>query len=175
MPQLSLDLKYKSPRQVQGIPVYHSPDYQSLEDYQGLGIRVVRERPDLGKRMSVSRPTDLVPFFDELYRGLDKEAFYSFLLDSRNQLQGVDLISLGSLNASLVHPREVFRLPLILSAASLLVSHNHPSGDATPSREDIELTRRLQQGGELLGVELLDHVIYGSRDRFLSMKEANLL
>lgn len=89
-------------------------------------------------------------------------------------MEGIDLVSVGSLNASLVHPREVYRLPLILAAASIIVSHNHPSQDCTPSREEVELTRRLKSAGELIGVELLDHLVFGGRERYLSMKEAKL-
>ena len=94
-------------------------------------------------------------------------------LNSANGLIRQVKISEGILNSSLVHPREVFRSAILECAASIIVAHNHPSGDVTPSREDIELTRRMVQAGDIMGIEVLDHLIIGG-ERFLSMKEANL-
>ena len=162
------------PLEVQGVPVYNSREYRSLEDYGGLGIKVVRERPDLGDRVMISRPSDLEPLLEALYQGKEKEYFFSLILDARNRVDSVDLVSIGSLNASLVHPREVYRLPLILSAGSIITSHNHPSQDCTPSREDLELVKRLVKAGEVVGVEMVDHLIYGAPGRYLSLKEAGL-
>ena len=84
-------------------------------------------------------------------------------------------VSIGSLNASLVHPRELFRDAVRHSAASMILVHNHPSGDVTPSQEDIQLTRRLMKCGSLMGIEILDHVIVGRGHKFLSMKEQGLI
>jgi len=100
----------------------------------------------------------------ELFESLKDEAKEHFLalhLNAKNRLICLDHISAGSLSASVVHPREVFKSTLLSSAAALILIHNHPSGDPTPSREDIELTRRLNEGAELLGLRLLDHVIIG--------------
>ena len=97
----------------------------------------------------------------------------ALFLNARNQVICRENVSVGSLNASLVHPREVFVPAVGSSAASVILAHNHPSGDVTPSREDIELTRRMVQAGEIMGIEVLDHLIVGS-ERFLSMKEANV-
>ena len=94
-------------------------------------------------------------------------------LNARNQVICREDVSVGSLNASLVHPREVFVAAVGSSAASVILAHNHPSGDVTPSREDIELTKRMVQAGEIMGIEVLDHLIVG-QERFLSMKEAGL-
>jgi DNA repair protein RadC len=85
----------------------------------------------------------------------------------------VDEVSVGSLNQSIVHPRELFKTALLSSAAAIILVHNHPSGDPTPSREDIEITRRLKEAGEILGVKLLDHIIVGSS--YLSFTERGLL
>ena len=106
-------------------------------------------------------------------RDLRKEHFVAIFLNARNQIIKTETISVGSLNASLVHPREVFAPAVGISAASVILGHNHPSGDVTPSREDIELTRRMVQAGEIMGVEVVDHLIVAS-DKFLSMKEANV-
>ena len=100
----------------------------------------------------------------ELFRFLQeesKEHMFSLHVDSKNRLICVELVSVGSLNASVVHPREVFKSVLLSSAAGLIMIHNHPSGDPTPSREDHEITKRLKEASELLGIRLLDHVIVG--------------
>lgn len=90
-----------------------------------------------------------------------KEHMFSLHLDSKNHLICVELVSVGSLNASVVHPREVFKSVLLSSAAGLIIIHNHPSGDPTPSREDRDITKRLKDASELLGIRLLDHIIIG--------------
>ncbi len=103
-----------------------------------------------------------------------KEVFLALLLDSKNRLIKEVRISEGSLNASIVHPREVFVPVLKESAAALLFVHNHPSGDPTPSREDIEITQRLKQVGDLMGVRVLDHVIIGNGN-YVSLADRGLL
>jgi DNA repair protein RadC len=95
-------------------------------------------------------------------------------LNARNALISRETISIGSLNASLVHPREVFFPAVRNLAANIILAHNHPSGDVTPSREDVELTRRLVKAGELMGIEVLDHLVVAGR-RFVSLKSKGLL
>jgi DNA repair protein RadC len=100
----------------------------------------------------------------ELFRDLAKEAKENFValhLDSKNRIICYDTVSIGSLNASIVHPREVYKAALLSSAAAILFIHNHPSGETTPSREDFEITARLKDAGELLGIRVLDHLIVG--------------
>lgn len=100
----------------------------------------------------------------EIFRFLGKETkeyFYTIHLDGKNKLLCLDLVSVGSLNQSIVHPREVFKSSLLSSAAAIILIHNHPTGDTTPSREDLEITRRLKEAGELLGIKILDHLIVG--------------
>jgi len=103
-----------------------------------------------------------------------KEHFAVFYLDSRNQEIIRDIVSIGTLNGSLVHPREVFENAIKYNAASILIAHNHPSGDPSPSDPDLEVTQRLKEAGEILGIELLDHVIVTKSDIF-SFKNENLL
>ena len=102
-----------------------------------------------------------------------KEHFWAILLDTRSQLIKKAEISVGSLDSSIVHPREVFKEALSASAASVIFVHNHPSGDPAPSADDIKLTKRLVQAGEIMGIEVLDHVIIGNK-RFLSLKREGL-
>jgi DNA repair protein RadC len=107
-------------------------------------------------------------------RRSNREHFVGFYLNSRNQVLRREIISIGSLNASIVHPREVFIPALAVSAASLILAHNHPSGDPSPSEEDLAITRRITESGRLLGIELLDHVVV-ARDAYTSFKERRLL
>lgn len=105
---------------------------------------------------------------------LRKEHFQALYLDSRRRLMRREVISIGTLTSSLVHPREVFQPAVERSAAALVVGHNHPSGDPEPSPEDLALTRRLRQAGEILGIELLDHLVIG-RGRYVSLKQRGVL
>jgi len=127
-----------------------------------------------GKKVSIYlKPRDIWESLRDI-RSLKKEHFVVFYLDTRNQEIKREIISVGCLNANLVHPREVFEPAVKHLAASLIAAHNHPSGNLEPSREDIDLTKRLTGAGKLLGIELLDHVIV-SKDGFSSFKEKGLI
>jgi len=102
-----------------------------------------------------------------------KEYFITLHLDGKNKISCMEEVSVGSLNQSIVHPREVFKTALLSSAAAIILIHNHPSGDPAPSREDREITRRLKEAGELLGIRVLDHIIVG--ESYLSFVEQGLL
>jgi DNA repair protein RadC len=123
----------------------------------------------LGLLPSICAPADAVPLLTEI-KDQRKEFFLCLYLNARNQLIHKEVVSIGSLSASIVHPREVFQLAVSQSAASIVLAHNHPSGDVTPSRDDVDLTRRLQRAGEIMGVDILDHLIIAA-DQFLSLKE----
>ncbi len=131
---------------------------------------------ELGKRLITGKKTSFImkpkDVWNELteIRGSKKEHFVVFYLDVRNQIIQKEIISIGILNKSLVHPRELFEPAIKHLAAQILISHNHPSGDCTPSEEDIELTKRLIKAGEILGIEIIDHVII-SAAKCLSLKE----
>jgi DNA repair protein RadC len=129
---------------------------------QGLGVLPV-----------IAQPTDTVALLAEI-KDQRKEHFLCLYLNARNQVIHKEVISIGSLSASIVHPREVFQVALNHAAASVILAHNHPSGDVSPSQEDIELTRRLVAAGEIMGIEVLDHIIIGSAE-ILSLREKGLL
>lgn len=122
------------------------------------------------ERTAVRSPRAVYELFETELRGLERETFHALALDGKHGVVRRYLVSVGTLTTSLVHPREVFRPALRFGAASLVVVHNHPSGDPEPSLEDEEVTRRLAQAGRLLGVPLLDHVVVGDR-RFVSLAE----
>jgi DNA repair protein RadC len=104
----------------------------------------------------------------------DKEHFLLLTLNNKNRVNGFKVVSTGSLTASLVHPREVWRAALHLCAAAVIFVHNHPSGEPTPSQEDQEITRRLKETGDILGIRVLDHVVLG-QERFFSFSDRGLL
>src|SRR5262245_122779 len=104
----------------------------------------------------------------------DKEHFLLLTLNNKNRVNGFKVVSTGSLTASLVHPREVWRAALHLCAAAVIFVHNHPSGDPAPSQEDQEITRRLKETGDLLGIRVLDHIVLG-QERFFSFSDKGLL
>jgi DNA repair protein RadC len=106
----------------------------------------------------------------------DKEHFWAIGLNTRNNIKYIELVSLGTLSASLVHCREVFRMAIISAVSSLILVHNHPSGDPEPSEEDLRITSRLIDAGKIIGIQVLDHVIIGQgADGYKSFKEGGLL
>jgi DNA repair protein RadC len=109
--------------------------------------------------------------FRPCFGGLDREHFVVSGLDAKHRVIGINVVSIGSLSLSIVHPREVFKPLIVMNAAAWLCAHNHPSGDVTPSHEDRALTKRLKEAGELLGITLLDHVILGEADRYWSFAD----
>lgn len=129
---------------------------------QGLGIAPV-----------ISCPGDALPLLAEI-KDQRKEYFLCLYLNARNQVIHKEVISIGSLSASIVHPREVFQVAVQHTAASIVLAHNHPSGDVSPSQDDIDLTRRLIKAGEIMGIDILDHIIIASTD-FMSLKERGLI
>jgi len=116
---------------------------------------------------------DAVAQLQEL-RTVKKEHFVVLYLNARNQLIHKETVSIGTLNASLIHPREVFKPAIDYLAASIIIAHNHPSGDVDPSEEDIEITRRIKEAGKIMGIEIADHIIV-TKESFLSFQERGLV
>lgn len=140
-------------------------------EYKGYKIRtnLVIEGQNEYKPLKFSNPAEVYNAFKKL-RISDKERFYSILLDAKNKVIGVDMVSQGSLGSSPVHPREVYKSALLASAASVIFVHSHPSGEPEPSESDREITKQLKQVGDLMGIEVLDHVIIG-RDKYYSFSD----
>ena len=137
-----------------------------------LGRRSVSADPIV--RPVINSPQDVAHLVMEEMRYLDREHFRVICLSTKNHVLGISAISIGSLNSSMVHPRECFKEAIRRNSNAIILLHNHPSGDPTPSREDIEVTRRLAEGGQILGIEVLDHVIIGD-NRYISLKERGIL
>jgi DNA repair protein RadC len=126
-----------------------------------------------GNKAVIKKPDDVMDVVAGKLRGIKKEHFLALLLDTRGHVIKTAEISIGSLDTSIVHPREVFREAMAASAASVVLVHNHPSGDPEPSNEDIRITKRLVEVGELVGIEVLDHVIIAG-EKFTSLKRKGL-
>jgi DNA repair protein RadC len=128
-----------------------------------------------GKKLKEIRgPDDVVAFVGLKLKKEQREHFLVLLLNARHEVMGRETVSIGSLNASIVHPREVFKPAITTSAASIILVHNHPSGDPEPSEEDLSITKRLVEAGELLGIGVLDHVIIAERGA-VSLRSRQLL
>lgn len=121
-------------------------------------------------KRKVCSPKDVYLLMYPKMREQKKEKFITLCLDTKNQILKEEVVSIGSLNASIVHPREVFKSALMESSASVIMVHNHPSGDPSPSREDIMVTEKMVEGGKLLGIDVLDHIIIGE-GRYVSLKD----
>ncbi len=128
---------------------------------------------ETGKKSLVKTPEDVATLVAGRLKGKKREHFLAILLDTRNQLIKVSEISVGSLDTSIVHPREVFKEAITASAASVIFVHNHPSGDPQASEDDIELTKRLSTAGEIIGIDVLDHIIIGGKN-YLSLKRVGV-
>jgi DNA repair protein RadC len=157
--------------------------YQELKDFSGLGPAKACEIIacfELGKRLLKGKIVDLYLKPEDVWKELrdirdnKKEHFVIFFLDARNQIIKREIISVGSLNANLVHPREVFEPAVRNLAAQIVLAHNHPSGDPEPSEDDLEITKRLVEAGKLLGIEVIDHIIV-VKEKFFSFKDKGLL
>jgi DNA repair protein RadC len=123
----------------------------------------------------VRSPEDAAKIVTDYLRGADREHFVGLYLNSANSLITVYTISVGTLNSSLVHPREVFKIALMVNAAAVIVAHNHPSGNLEPSHEDISITKQLVEAGKILGVPLHDHIIVSEGNGYTSFAERGLM
>jgi DNA repair protein RadC len=157
-------------------------DPDELRSVKGIGFARACQLVaafELGKRfakesgvsnMSIRAPDDIARLFMDEMKHYDREHFKAAFLNTKNQVLKIVTVSIGSLNASIVHPREILKPAIATSAASIVLVHNHPTGDPKPSKEDIEFTKRFAKCGELIGIGLLDHVIIGA-GRYTSLKE----
>ncbi|WP_340010970.1 DNA repair protein RadC [Paenibacillus sp. FSL H7-0690] len=155
---------------------------QQLMRIKGIGMGKARQLtamlklarlltiPASQEQVKIRSPKDAFELLEPDFRYSTKEYFTCLFLNTKNRVISKEIISIGSLNAAIVHPREVFRTAIKRCSASLICAHNHPSGDPEPSIEDVNLTKRLIAAGEIIGIEVLDHIIIGG-NRFYSLKE----
>ena len=139
-----------------------------------VSIKMVKESSFLYQTRTISSPKDAYEMIKEQLEGLDREQFIVACLNTKNEPTNISVVAVGTLNKAIVHPREVFKTAILSNAASIMAFHNHPSGNTEPSQQDIQLTNRLYEAGELLGIKLLDHLIIGD-GTFTSLKEKGYL
>ncbi|MBU1205652.1 MAG: DNA repair protein RadC [bacterium] len=159
---------------------------EELSEIKGIGLAKAAQikacfelgrREDLEpefKNYDIKDPEAVVKAIRTSIKDKAKEHFKLILLNPRNKIIGISTISIGTLNASLVHPREVFKDAIVHSAASVVLAHNHPSGDPEPSEDDLKITKKLVDSGKILGIEVIDHIIIG-KNNFCSFKERGLI
>ncbi|WP_319020773.1 RadC family protein [Bacillus sp. B1-b2] len=165
-----------------GLRLLKDASLDELKSIKGIGTAKAIQllaAIELGRRVSnlqyrdrycIKSPDDAANYMMNEMRFLTQEHFVCLYLNTKNQVMHKQVVFIGSLNASIVHPREVFKEAFRRSAASIICLHNHPSGDPTPSREDIEVTKRLLECGKIIGIDMLDHIIIGE-NKFVSLKE----
>jgi len=166
--------------QLQDITVGQIKKFKGIKDAKAAQIMAVFE---IAKRIStikqpfrlkIENSKDIRDYLMGKMKNLKKEHLIGLYLDTRNHLIKEETISIGTLNSSLIHPREIFRSAVIEACASVILVHNHPSGDPTPSKDDITVTKKIIKASEVIGIELLDHVIIGN-ERYVSLKEDGLI
>jgi DNA repair protein RadC len=142
-----------------------------------LNLKVIKEnsgRYDVSKK--IQSPEDVFEIVQKVIKVSEypEENLWMITLNTKNDITGIFTVSTGSLNSSIMHPREVFKRAMLQNAASIIICHNHPSGDTTPSAEDINITKRLHEAGEILGIKLLDHIVAGDNS-YTSLKEKGFI
>lgn len=153
-----IGLAQASPRELAALPGMGAAKAARVVAGLELGRRVGQARVD---RNTVGSASDVYELLGDRMRHLDREHIVVILLDTKNHVLGSEVVSVGSLDASIVHPREVFKPAIRRSASAIILAHNHPSGDPTPSEADFKCTSRLAEAGQVLGIAVLDHVIIG--------------
>ncbi|WP_390622415.1 RadC family protein [Bacillus massilinigeriensis] len=181
-----LQLSNRLLTQFEGLRLLKDATLDEITSIKGIGMAKaiqVLAAVEIGRRISnltyqdryvIRSPEDGAKYMMNDMRFLSQEHFVCLYLNTKNQVLHKQTIFIGSLNASIVHPREVYKEAIRRSAASIICLHNHPSGDPAPSREDIEVTKRLVECGKIIGIELLDHLIIGE-NKFVSLKEKGYL
>lgn len=135
-----------------------------------VSIKLVKDSSILYRNRRIRSPKDSYEIFKDFLGEVDREYFVVMCLDTKNQPTNINIAHIGSINSSIVHPREVMKTAILSNAASIICCHPHPSGDPTPSPEDIQVTERLVEAGNILGVDILDHIVIGD-NCFISLKE----
>ncbi|VUZ22973.1 JAB domain-containing protein [Acetobacterium wieringae] len=140
-----------------------------------ISLKIVKEGSLLYDIRRLSTPMEAAGLGKLFLEDLDREQVLVCCLDNKNQPVSISIVSTGTLNSSLIHPREVFKTAILSNAASIILFHNHPSGDPDPSQEDINISKRLIEAGNIIGIELLDHIVIGADDSYCSLKDRNLI
>ncbi|MBN1057075.1 JAB domain-containing protein [Clostridium botulinum] len=139
-----------------------------------VSLKVIKESSVLYSNRRISTPIEAVNLLRNLLEDCDREKMLVCCLNTKNEPTNISVVSIGSLNSSIVHPREVFKTAIVSNSASILIAHNHPSGNTTPSKEDINITERIKKSGEIIGIKMIDHIIIGENS-YISLKEEGII
>lgn len=151
--------------------IFESKTWYLIPEYK---VMLVRDKKIETDTKFINSSDDANKLLQSYLNGVDREHFVVILLNRKNGIIGINTVSVGDLSSSIVHPREVFKPAIVAGAASIIVAHNHPSGDPAPSRDDINVTKRLKEAGDILGIGVLDHIIIGD-GCYVSLKARDLL
>ena len=136
-----------------------------------VSLKLVKESSVLYETRKISNPYDAYRLANKFLVDSDREKFVVVCLDTKSQPVSIEVVSIGTVNSAMVHPREVFKVAILTNASKIICFHNHPSGNTNFSKEDEDITKRLQKCGEILGIELVDHIVVGDDDKYFSFKE----
>lgn len=166
-----LEQVVRAPRSIYGVGTKKAEQLQAIGE---LATRLMEAENRSRKRVAISGPADVAEYAGKRLRYENKEHFCIVILNTKNHIIDMPIISVGSQSSSVVHPREVFKTAIEASASSIILVHNHPSGDSEPSHDDVTVTKRLVKCGELLQIPVLDHIVIGD-DEYCSFKEHGLI
>jgi len=164
-----LDASFEELQQIKGIGLSNA---FGIKLFQAVSEQYAKEK--IPKKISMTSPKLVVNYLQKKLGREKKEHFVILSLDTRNYLIRENIVSIGTLNANLVHPREVFKEAIDARAASVIIAHNHPSGDPEPSQDDLEITKRIIEASKIMGIEILDHIII-TKNKVFSFKEKKLI
>ncbi|HBM75713.1 MAG TPA: hypothetical protein DD429_09205 [Clostridiaceae bacterium] len=182
----ALDISNRLLKEGNGIKCLYEYSFQELKHIKGIGnakASQIKAALELGRRLKsykdgsdiyIKTPHDAAELVMEDMRHLKKECLKLMMLNTKNMVISIKDISVGGLNFSVVHPREIFVEAIKVSSASIIIFHNHPSGDPYPSQEDIDVTKRIYKAGKIVGIDLIDHIIIGD-NKFSSLREKGII
>lgn len=140
-----------------------------------VSLKMIKESSVMYSNRKISTPGEAVDLLRYLLEECDREKMLVCCLNTKNEPTNISVVSVGSLNSSIVHPREVFKTAIVSNSASIIIAHNHPSGNAQPSKEDINITERIKNAGKIIGIEMIDHIIIGEGNNYKSLKEEGFI
>jgi len=147
----------------------------NMQRVQIVKIEMVKEKNLMVENKRISSPKDIAEIMFKYLKGADREYLVVITLNTKNDVNSISTVSIGSLNSSIAHPREIFKTAILSNAANIILCHNHPSGDPSFSKEDILLSKRVKECGDILGVQVLDHIVITNTNKFLSMKAEDIV
>lgn len=140
-----------------------------------VSLKMIKESSILYGDRKISTPKDAIEIVKVILEDCDREKLVVCCLNTKNEPTSISTVSIGTLNSSIVHPREVFKTAIMSNSASIILFHNHPSGNTQPSKEDISITERIKEAGKIIGIEMIDHIIIGDNEKYTSLKEEGIV